>query len=55
MKLEAFRRVDQVHLEDLLQPGLIDRALTRQLPADLLPRLREARDTMDWCTPPPAF
>lgn len=55
MKLEAFRRVDQVHLEDMLRLGLIDRALAHQLPSDLLPRLREVRDTMDWSTPPPEF
>ncbi|MFO0840219.1 MAG: hypothetical protein U1D55_17055 [Phycisphaerae bacterium] len=55
MKLMAYRRVDQVHLEDLLRVGLIDADLARGLPPDLLARLREIRDTMEWFTPPPRF
>jgi hypothetical protein len=55
MKLDAFRRVDQVHLEDLLRLGLIDADLAKRLPEDLLLRLREVRDTMEWTTSPPEF
>ncbi|MEK7710984.1 MAG: hypothetical protein AAB341_03725 [Planctomycetota bacterium] len=45
MKLVAFRRVDQVHIEDLIAVGLIDDAVVRSLPDDLLPRLEEIRTT----------
>ncbi len=55
MKLEANRRHDQVHMEDLLRIGLIDAELAKTLPADLLERLRYIRDTMEWFTPPPEF
>jgi hypothetical protein len=55
MKLNAFRRVDQVHIEDLLRLGLIDAELAKRLPDDLLLRLREVRDTMEWTTTPPEF
>lgn len=55
MKLEVFRRRDQVHLEDLLSLGLIDAELAAKLPGDLLERLREIRDTMEWTNPPPVF
>ena len=55
MKLDAFRRVDQVHLEDLLRLGLIDASVAESLPAELLDRLRHVRDTMEWHEPPPEF
>ncbi len=55
MKLNAYRRVDQVHLEDLLRLGLIDAELAARLPEDLRERLREVRDTMEWFTEPPKF
>jgi hypothetical protein len=55
MKLEANRRVDQVHIEDLLRIGLIDAELALQLPEDLRDRLRHVRDTMEWFTEPPVF
>jgi len=55
MKLDANRRVDQVHIEDMLRVGLIDAELATQLPADLLERLRYVRDTMEWFAEPPAF
>lgn len=55
MKLEVFRRRDQVHLEDLLALGLIDASIARALPPDLLARLRHIRDTMEWPGPPPEF
>ncbi len=55
MKLEANRRVDQVHLEDLLCVGLIDAQLAGELPSDLLERLRHIRDTMEWFSDRPEF
>ncbi len=55
MKLNAYRRIDQVHLEDMLRLGLIDADLVSRLPEDLRQRLREVRDTMEWPTPPPQF
>lgn len=55
MKLQAFRRIDQVHIEDLLRIGLIDAKLAGRLPEDLRQRLREVRDTMEWHAPPPVF
>lgn len=45
MKLQAFRRVDQVHIEDMLAVDLIDAALVRRLPRDLAARLREIKNT----------
>ena len=45
MKLVAFRRVDQLHIEDLLGLGLIDDALVRALPDDLRQRLEHIRTT----------
>jgi hypothetical protein len=55
MKLEANRRHDQVHMEDMLRIGLIDAGLAAKLPAELLDRLRYVRDTMEWFTKPPSF
>jgi hypothetical protein len=55
MKLEANRRVDQVHIEDMLRVGLIDAGLAARLPADLRDRLRHVRDTMEWFSEPPRF
>jgi len=55
MKLEAYRRHDQVHLEDMLRVGLIDAELAARLPTELLDRLRHVRDTMEWSTEPPKF
>jgi hypothetical protein len=55
MKLSVFRRVDQVHLEDMLSVGLIDADLVSKLPEKLVGRLREIRDTMEWHGPPPQF
>ena len=55
MKLDANRRVDQVHMEDLLRVGLIDAELAAGLPEDLRDRLRHVRDTMEWFTEPPVF
>ncbi len=55
MKLLAFRLHDQVHIQDLFSVGLIDAQVAKSLPPDLLDRLRQVRDTMEWHTPPPAF
>ena len=45
MKLESFRRIDQVHIEDLMSVALIDEALAANLPDDLRARLREIQAT----------
>jgi hypothetical protein len=45
MKLTSFRRKDQVHLEDMLEVGLIDQTWVQQLPAELGARLQELIDT----------
>lgn len=55
MKLDANRRVDQLHIEDLLRIGLIDAELAARLPEDLRGRLRYVRDTMEWLTDPPVL
>ncbi len=41
MKLTSFRLKDKVHLQDMLEVGLIDEDWTAQLPADLAVRLKE--------------
>lgn len=45
MKLQAFRRVDQVHIEDMLSVGLISPEVEAQLPTELQERLRHVRAT----------
>jgi len=55
MKMQANRRHDQVHMEDLLRIGLIDEELAMGLPEDIRDRLRHVRDTMEWFTEPPKF
>jgi hypothetical protein len=45
MKLTAFRRVDQLHVEDLLALNLIDVDLVRSLPDELRARLEHIRTT----------
>ena len=47
MKLQSYRRVDQVHIEDLLSVDLIDAALIRKLPPHLRKRLREIQATAE--------
>ncbi len=47
MKLQSFRRVDQVHIEDLLDSGLLTESLIHDLPEELRARLREIQDTRD--------
>lgn len=45
MKLTSFRDRDRVHLRDLLEVGLITPEIERSLPADLLERLRQLKET----------
>jgi putative nucleotidyltransferase-like protein len=47
MKLTSFRRKDQVHLQDMLEIGLIDESWTGKLAPDLAARLQELIDTPD--------
>ena len=44
MKLTSFRLKDRVHLLDLAEVGLIDRAWIQRLPPDLATRLQEILD-----------
>lgn len=41
MKLTSFRRKDQVHVQDLIDVGLVDQTWADRLPAPLADRLRE--------------
>ena len=45
MKLTAFRDQDRVHLRDMIDVGLIDESLTKQLPADLAERFRQLQQS----------
>jgi len=45
MKLTSFRRKDQVHLQDMLDIGLIDAAWIAHLPTELAARLQHLIDT----------
>ena len=47
LKLIAFRRIDQVHIADMIRVGLIDDAIANQIPAELRPRLEEIRADPD--------
>jgi hypothetical protein len=47
MKLESYRRVDQVHIEDLLSLALIRDDLIEKLPEELQKRLRQIQSTME--------
>ena len=44
MKLTSYRRKDQVHIQDLLEVGLIDASWLSRVPSELAPRLRELLD-----------
>lgn len=44
MKLNSFRRKDQMHLTDLLDVGLIDATWLERVPVELAPRLKEIID-----------
>jgi hypothetical protein len=45
MKLTSFRRKDQVHLEDMLDAGLIDASWTQRFEPELAARLQHLIDT----------
>lgn len=47
MKLTSIRRIDQVHIEDLLRVGLVDDALRVSLPPELKRRLAEIDELRD--------
>ena len=47
MKLAAYRRIDQVHVEDMLGVGPIDDKLAASLPADLRSRLEHIEKTRE--------
>ena len=47
MKLTSFRRIDQVHIEDMLKSGLIDETVSQGLPGSLAQRLSEVEDSID--------
>lgn len=55
MKLDAGRRIDLVHIEDLLRTGLIDVALAKSLPPDLGPKVLDIAASMDWGDQPNPF
>ena len=47
MKLMSNRRKDQVHIQDMIAVGLIDRSWLTELPPDLAERLRQLLDAPD--------
>lgn len=47
LKLIAFRRIDQVHLADMIKVGLINDAVADKIPDELRPRLEEIRANPD--------
>jgi len=47
LKLIAFRRIDQVHIADMIRVGLIDDAVAGTIPPELRPRLEEIRADPD--------
>ena len=47
MKLTSFRRKDQVHLQDMIELGLIDRSWLDRLPTELAAHLLELIDSPD--------
>lgn len=47
LKLIAFRRIDQVHIADMIRVGLIEDAVADQVPPELRPRLDEILATPD--------
>ena len=47
MKLQSYRRIDQVHVEDMLSVKLITEDVTADLPPDLRKRLEEIQTTME--------
>ncbi len=47
MKLDSYRRVDRVHLRDMLDVGLIDESWLWKLPPELAARLKTLIDDPD--------
>jgi hypothetical protein len=47
MKLNAFRRKDQVHLLDMISLGMVDASWLDRFPAPLRQRLQELLDDPD--------
>ncbi len=47
LKLLAFRRIDQVHIADMIRVGLVDDTVAEQIPPQLRPRLEEIRADPD--------
>jgi len=47
MKLMSNRRKDQVHIQDMIAVGLIDRSWLTKLPPDLAERLQQLLDAPD--------
>jgi len=47
IKLTAYRRKDQVHIQDLIGAGLIDRSWLAKFPPALAERLKQILDTPD--------
>lgn len=45
MKLTSFRLKDQVHLQDMIEVGLIDRSWVSRVPPELAARLQQILDT----------
>jgi len=52
MKLTSFRRKDQVHIEDMIEVGLIDEGWVSRYPPPLAARLRHIFDTFQQSDPP---
>jgi hypothetical protein len=47
MKLTSLRDIDRVHIADMLDVGLVDASVRRQLTEPLRERLREIESAMD--------
>ena len=47
MKLTSFRRKDQVHVQDMIDVGLVDATWPARLPPELAARLQQLLDTPD--------
>jgi hypothetical protein len=47
MKLTSFRRKDQVHLQDMIEVGLLDHSWLGRLQPELAARLKELLDDPD--------
>jgi hypothetical protein len=47
VKLTAYRRKDQVHIQDLIEIGLVDDSWTARFPPELATRLKMLLDTPD--------